>query len=137
MRRLMKKLHRGEKGLTLIELLIVVAILGIISGVVIPNLGAFIITGRLSAANTELENVKTAALAFYAEHGRWPSEEGESSDVLYPKWLAAEPNATYLFADAGWIRGVVEPDDWEDLEFVVNEGNPDSHGTWTRVRAGG
>ena len=68
MKSLMKKMHRGQKGLTLIELLIVVAILGIIAAVVIPNLSAFMVTGRISAANTEAENVKTASLAYYAEN---------------------------------------------------------------------
>jgi type IV pilus assembly protein PilA len=70
----MKMLHRGEKGFTLIELLIVVAILGIIAAVIIPNISRFMTTGELSAANSEAEQVKTAALGYFGENGFWPDD---------------------------------------------------------------
>jgi type IV pilus assembly protein PilA len=47
----MKILHDGEKGFTRIELLIIVAILGIIAAVIIPNIGTFMTMGTVSAAN--------------------------------------------------------------------------------------
>jgi type II secretory pathway pseudopilin PulG len=56
----------------LIELLIVVAILGILAAVIIPNVSTFINTGKLNAARTEAENVKTAALAYMADYGYYP-----------------------------------------------------------------
>jgi type IV pilus assembly protein PilA len=72
----MKGLRRGEKGFTLIELLIVVAILGVIAAVVIPNVGAFMGSATLNAANTEVANVKTAAVAYYADQSppAWPAD---------------------------------------------------------------
>jgi prepilin-type N-terminal cleavage/methylation domain-containing protein len=84
--RFMKKLHRGEKGLTLIELLIVVAILGILAAIIVPNLVGFLTTGKVAAANTEVANVESAALAYFADNdGDFPTD----SSFL-------EPPATYL-----------------------------------------
>lgn len=61
------KCSRGQKGFTLIELLVVVAILGVLAAVVIPNVGRFMGTGTVQAANTEAHNVQTAVLAYMAD----------------------------------------------------------------------
>jgi len=129
MKSLMKGIHRGEKGFTLIELLIVVAILGIIAAVVIPNLGAFMTTGTLSAANSEVENVKTASLAYYAENEEWPST---SADVS--AFLAGNLTGSYIFGGGptgyGWITG---GSGWAGINWQAGvTGASGSHGKWIR-----
>ena len=126
MKSLMKRIHRGEKGFTLIELLIVVAILGIIAAVVIPNLGAFMTTGSLSAANSEVENVKTASLAYYAENEAWPST---SADVT--AFLAGNLTGTYGFDTSyGWV---LTGAGWTGINWEAGtSGASGAHGKWIR-----
>ena len=71
-RRFRRTFRHGEKGFTLMELLIVIAVLGILAAVLVPRMGSFLSSGQAAAANTEVANVETAALAFYADASAWP-----------------------------------------------------------------
>ena len=111
MKKFMKRLHRGEKGFTLIELLIVIAILGIIAAIVVSNVAGFMISGRLNAANTEAQNVKTAAVGFLAENGVWPTDSTELDS-----FLEGSTNADYTFGGDSVIDSVANST-WTGIEW--------------------
>lgn len=105
----MKLLPPEEKGFTLIDLIIVIAILGIIVAIVTPNMTGFVTSGILNAAQTEAENVKTAASAYLAEYEVWPQDSDDLSS-----YLDGTSKATYVFGGDAGIESVSDQE-WQGI----------------------
>ncbi|MEW6141723.1 MAG: prepilin-type N-terminal cleavage/methylation domain-containing protein [Chloroflexota bacterium] len=60
MARFLKRVFKDNRGFTLVELLIVVAILGVLAAVVLTNVTGLVGSGQTEAAKAELNQVQTA-----------------------------------------------------------------------------
>ena len=71
----MKKLHVRKGGFTLIELMIVVAIIGILAAIAIPNFLRFQLKAKSSEGKTNLAAIRTAEQSYYSEFGVYVSAD--------------------------------------------------------------
>jgi prepilin-type N-terminal cleavage/methylation domain-containing protein len=63
--------HTAEGGFTLIELVVVLAILGILLALAIPRYAASGRNAHIPEADNTLQELKTMAWAYYNRHGTW------------------------------------------------------------------
>jgi type IV pilus assembly protein PilA len=94
---------RGERGFTLVELLVVLAILAILIAIVVPNLAGLTGGARGDAARTELSVVQTAMDTLMSENEAVSVNAGGSAEV------GAHTSVTYWFVTA------INPDTGEEV----------------------
>ncbi|EMT4302766.1 pilin, partial [Neisseria gonorrhoeae] len=65
-----------QKGFTLIELMIVIAIVGILAAVALPAYQDYTARAQVSEAILLAEGQKSAVTEYYPNNGKWPADNG-------------------------------------------------------------
>ncbi len=79
----------GEEGFTLLELLVVLAILGLLAAIVAPQVLKYLGASRTQAAKVQIENISAALDHFDLDVGRYPTqEEGLGALIRSPQGVA-------------------------------------------------
>lgn len=125
----MNNTHNSKKGFTLIEMLIVIAIIGILSSILLVGLGAFRGRGRDARRISDLRQVQNALELHFNSIGRYPlSSEASSWDNLRTALVGANIGISTISSDptAGRSYGYCSDDGTEYVLGAILEdaGNP-------------
>lgn len=80
------KLILNESGFTLMEILIVVAIIGLIASLIVPNIIGRYEKSKEEIAKAQLEMLSSAIEAFRLDMGRYPNSLDELINGNDPNW---------------------------------------------------
>ena len=98
--------RRGERGFTLVEILVVITIIGLIMGLVGPRVLNYLTESKAKAAKIQIESFASALDLFFLDSGRYPSgSEGLTALVQRPGSISGW-NGPYLKG------GLVPADPW-------------------------
>jgi type IV pilus assembly protein PilA len=97
-------LRKTKKGFTLIELMIVVAIIGILAAIAIPNFLRFQLKAKTSEGKVNLAAIRTAEESYLAEYGQYVAAQATPATVGTPqKMIFDDGTAGVLeFDTLGW-----------------------------------
>ena len=113
MPKFLKRINRESKGFTLVELLIVIAILGVLAAVVLPNVVGLADEGQTEAAGAEFVTVQTAMDVMMAKNSLTSVTATAATgnmtsfptgNALYPNYLrTAATKGTYSCSTTGLV----------------------------------
>ncbi len=99
-------------GFTLVEILVVIAIISLLAGVVLLNIAPQIGMGSQAAAKAQIQVLSSAATTYRMAHGRYPTQQ-QGLEALVRK-PAQEP-VPDNYPEGGYLSGrTVPPDPWKN-----------------------
>ena len=113
----MRKLRgNNSKGFTLIELMIVVAIIGILAAIAIPNFLTYQCKARQAEAKTNLGSLRVSQEAYYAEYDTYSVRSNIGFAIKgttrYTYNTTPSGDGQSFTATAGGVEGRVAGDIW-------------------------
>lgn len=113
----MKRILRDEKGFTLIEMMIVVAIIAILSAVAIPKFNESLALTNTTRVQADLQSLDTAIAMYRLQNGKYPNDLSDLDDYIDVASVQAPSGDVY-------IDGVLTPNsDNENYTLSSNKQN--------------
>ena len=101
---------RADRGFTMTELMVALAIIGVLAAIAIPTYLGFVSSTRAAQAVADIQAVRAAVYLYYGDVGRWPNE---SPAGFVPKGVSQNLPKNFAFSNK-WYT--IDYDNWIGLQ---------------------
>jgi len=112
-----------DAGFTLIELIIVVAIIGILAAIAVPAMQNAPIKAREAVIRADLYQMRSCIDQYLADKGVYPESLMALQDSGYIRLIPADPFSGET--EGVWLELSADPSDIEDLEPIEDDLMPE------------
>src|SRR3982075_19664 len=88
--------REGERGFTLVEILVVITIIGLIMGLVGPRVLNYLGESKSKAARIQIESLASALDLYYLDNGRYPTSSEGLAALVQKSGNTPSSNGPYL-----------------------------------------
>jgi prepilin-type N-terminal cleavage/methylation domain len=122
-RQSMEKIKKKQKGFTLVELIVVIAILGILAAILLPKYFGFTDDARKNACASEAKTISGIIQTNYAKYGSMPEiDPGTSADPTDPSKLTLNDDSGTVYKFDGLLTKGTDYATKGDFTYIKNNG---------------
>jgi general secretion pathway protein G len=116
---------RGQKGFTLIELMVVIVILGILAGLIVPRIMGRPDEAKQLKAKIQIESIETALKLYRLDNDGYPTTEQGLQALVEPPEIEPIPRN---WREGGYLeKGRVPSDPWGNAFVYLSPGLNDEY----------
>ncbi len=114
-----------QKGFTLIEMVVVLAVVAILAAILVPTIAKNIQDANITRAQNETQVIAAAMASFYKDLGRWPTEDGTDGNMDNDLNLLYTDDGAQPADDGNGAWNTTTPAGEFEDHLVVNDPNGD------------
>ena len=111
---------RGQAGFTLLELMVVVAIVGILATLAVPSFRLSVVKAREAVLKEDIFVLRDLLDKYYADHGAYPAT---LHDLVDKEYLRAIPTDPFTGSADTWVEVYLSGATGESGIFDVHSGS--------------
>jgi general secretion pathway protein G len=111
---------RGQRGFTLIEIIVVVFILSLLAAIITPRIIGRTDDARIAEGKVQIKNIETALKLFKLDNGFYPSTEQGLEALIEKPTIGQIPN---YYREGGYLeQRRIPKDPWNNAYLYISPG---------------